>query len=647
MHGLRKGVDSYTFMTKPASSMDFSVPKNTQSITALYQMLTVNQQVDSSNIPGGLNFTGPYTWKALSKGGVIDSKSNQINTFTGNLKGGDMTDMMKMPSEILEADKEGAVAVSFGFYDSGPGWHVMTNQDQCYVYVTDSYETWMKTIGDEFKDMPFHRFALPGAHDAGMNTMATVKHILDSPQANSFTSLLLMLFQTLSKTITSSSHLEKAILFLAITQKDTFKTMLNLGIRYFDYRPGYLYGGIDSTDKTLYHQHAMIPGSSYLDFLVEVLEWLKDHESEIVVVNCNTAGFYDHDTMDPSVSDLNKVLADARQQAGVSASDVGTGDVSSLSKTYQQLIDNKTRLIFLNQIDNETTKYDSYSDSLYATLEPASVIKALSLMNKEEQQKYDYTVLQIQGTSTAAPGVIKYIIETILPFSSQASSPLMCTKGNFDHSTLPWLTANLNKNLSNNYLAVVLNDFADNATVSHCIKITRERNSQWVKNLEFKESNYLQAPYIDLQPVICPEGKMVAGIKNTLLGNRLAPSLYCCDMDGQNGEWVSNHFDSSKPYLVQDDVPYIDTTPIMLPANDSVVVGFAYVRNGNRISPNVQFKSSGGEEKWVNNVGRNTPDYFESPYQDTAPVESSTGTRVLNIQLYQKGNRMAFEILES
>lgn len=215
----------------------------------------------------------------------------------------------------------------------------------------------------------------------------------------------------------------------------------------------------------------MIPGSSYSDFLVEILRWLSTHQSEIVVVSCNTQGFSD-DSMKPSTTTLDNVLTAARQQAGVPESKVAAGTLSQVSQTYQQLLDSNTRLIFLNQIDNETTKYDSYTDA-YATLTPNPIIAALSAMNKEEQKKYNYTVLQIQGTATAIPAVIAASVIS----SSNTSSPLMSTKASFDHATLPWLLANVSNNLSNEYLTIVLNDFGDNATVSHCISITKQRMS--------------------------------------------------------------------------------------------------------------------------------------------------------------------------
>ncbi|WHI52725.1 lipase family protein [Microbulbifer sp. MLAF003] len=170
---------------------------------------------------------------------------------------------------------------------------------------------------------------------------------------------------------------------------------------------------------------------------------------------------------------------------------------------------------------------------------------------------------------------------------------------------------------------------------------------KWIRSSEFNNSNYYKERYIDLQAVNCPEGKIVTGINNVIIGNRLAPALYCCNLDGTNCEWIHNQFNASKPYLTQDDVPYIDTTPITPPSNDSVVIGFAYVQNGNRIAPNVQFQVSGGGTIWRNHVGENTPNYFKSPYQDAAPVENTTTATTFNIQLYQKGNRMAFEILGS
>lgn len=84
----------------------------------------------------------------------------------------------------------------------------------------------------------------------------------------------------------------------------------------------------------------------------------------------------------------------------------------------------------------------------------------------------DYTVLQMQGTSTAigAP-VIAPSIATL----SDASSPLLSTKALFDIATNPWLAQNVANKLSHDQLVVFLNDFVDNCMASTAITVTAQR----------------------------------------------------------------------------------------------------------------------------------------------------------------------------
>ena len=465
-----KGVESYAYLTNSAFSMNFSVPKNEQSETAQNTMIKINQQVDSGNISGAFNYTGPYTWEAMVNNAKVATKTNLISSLTGNLEGGDMTDMMNMPS-IIGTTGSKSYAISYGFYDAGPGVGGLTNQDQCYAYLTDCYESWMDGLVRAFPaaaGKPFHQFFLPGVHDAGMNTMNSANALLDSTAAGVIKAALMVMFPIVGTF--AAFNAATAIRNLAITQKDSFTTMLNLGIRYFDFRPGYLYSSFRNGDNSLYHQHNLIPGALYQDFLYELLQWLKNHPSEIVVLDLNTQGFAE-DGMKPSQTDLQTAMQTAFTSAGLNDSDLVVGGLADFAQTYQQLLNVKKRLIVLDQIYGGVTKYDSYQDGAYGTLTPGPIISALSEMNSTDQANYDFTVLQIQGTATNVNGVIAPAAVS----QSNTSSPLMSTKADFDNQTLPWLLANVNNNLSNNYLTVVLNDFGDNATVSFSISVTKQR----------------------------------------------------------------------------------------------------------------------------------------------------------------------------
>ncbi|MBX9634270.1 MAG: hypothetical protein K2X44_04740, partial [Magnetospirillum sp.] len=329
------------------------------------------------------------------------------------------------------------------------------------------------------KNAEFQQFALAGAHDAGMFTLSTVNSILSSPYAAGLLGALTII-PVIGPVIATAGAISlaqapRAITNLALTQKDNITTMLNLGIRYFDFRPGTLYSAIAGFNPGVrYHQHAVIPGYPYISFLQDVLTWLSQHPSEIVVVSANTQGIVEA-SMDPTAADLASDLTTAFTNAGLTGK-IGTGDSSSLGQTYAQLIASNTRLIFLNQISTppETSKYDSYNvpGANYNTNVPASIISAFQSMTAQGQAGSTYTVMQMQGTAT---GMGATVIVPAIATLSDASSPLMSTKADFDINTNPWLLNNVSKTLTANQLMVFLNDFVDNCMVSTAIGVTKQR----------------------------------------------------------------------------------------------------------------------------------------------------------------------------
>lgn len=426
-------------------------------------------QIDSSNVSGSTNFSGEFAWYVYDDLTCLAEGNNVINSLTGNVKSGTMTDLFKMTSIVSESRGRG-YAVSYGFYDAGSGLSGLPSHDQFYISVTRPFETWMGDLMDIFPeglDYPFYTFALPGAHDAGMNSLDTITPMLS---VSAWDLLKTALYQALPRKFAGTFGLTAAQNF-AMTQKDSITMMLNLGVRYFDFRPGSFSPAMveAGAPRGLYHQHLAIPGMSYPDFLIDVLTWLSTHPTEIVVVSCNTQGFAST-VIKPTAQLLNDYLLGARQDSRVSTEMVNNGDATALGQSISSLLASNTRLIFLNQIDGETTKYDSYNDS-YKTLDPAPIVTALAAMNKQEQAKYTYTVLQLQGTCTGLPAVIASSAIGL----SKASSPLMATKAKFDQTTHPWVRDNADLNLSNQYLMVLLNDFIDGTTVSLAWDLSMQR----------------------------------------------------------------------------------------------------------------------------------------------------------------------------
>ncbi|AWB08674.1 hypothetical protein A6A40_27285 (plasmid) [Azospirillum humicireducens] len=364
-------------------------------------------------------------------------------------------------------------ALSYGFYDSGPGFGDLTNQDQAYAYLTPPVFNWMGqlvTANPAAADQPFSSFCLPGAHDAGTFDLTCVRNLLAN--SNAASALLSILGSAAFGVVVklAASQALTAITNLAVTQKDNVISMLNMGCRYFDFRPGYLPPQIRPFDGGIYHEHTVIPGYPFASFLNDVLNWLAANPSEIVVVSANNQGFYDP-SMTPDEATLAGILSSAQQST---QSKIAIGDAGDLSSTYGTLIAANKRLIFLNQISNwmQAAKYDSYNDDSYATTQPGNIIAALSAMTAAGQSGSNYTVLQLQGTATSTGAAV---VTSCALSQSNASSPLMSTKAFFDSATYPWLLANVNKNLLKNQLVVFLNDFVDNALAQTASAITLQR----------------------------------------------------------------------------------------------------------------------------------------------------------------------------
>jgi hypothetical protein len=423
----------------------------------------------------GLNFSARFSWTAYHAYqdglGVVITHFADIAPLTGNLQDSDMGDMLNTPSTTTPD-----FGLAYGFYDSGSGASGLTNQDQAYVYLTRSRATWMgdlvEQVGSNLSDKPLNVWVLPGAHDSGMFDTTMLDTLLTSTEfigyVASFYFLPIGTLLALGPML-----LRRGIVNMAYTQKDNVETMLNLGVPYFDFRPGYLIS--ETLSPGIYHQHLVVPGYSYADFLGDVIQWLTGNASEIVVVSVNFQGFASS-SMQPTPNVLDGLLSQVLSEKAPTGAIVA-GDKHDLASSYSELIDLKKRLIFLNQVGESTdaSKYDSYNKSQYETTDVKNILNALNGMNKAGQAGHDYTVLQLQGTSTGLAAVIAAAFATL----SDASSPLLSTKAMFDQATYPWVLEYGPRNLSPGQLLVLLNDFCDNALATYAMEMTKVRASQY------------------------------------------------------------------------------------------------------------------------------------------------------------------------
>ena len=383
-----KGVDYYAFLDQSFhSEVLFSQPINggddtqTYTLSASNVMQSGSLRITRSDV--GLALSGRFAWSAYRKGqsSALASRFADIEPVFGIISDSNMDVMLDTPS-VTQPD----FAIAYGFYDSAAGAPRSTKQAQAYVYLTGSRAAWMgdlvNEMGSTLQHKPLHVWALPGAHDAGMFDTALLDALLTRSE---FIGCLTRLFLVPIGVLQSLAPraLRQGIINMAFTQKDSIATMLDLGVRYFDFRPGHLVNS--GLSPEVYHQRLVIPGYSYASFLRDVLYWLTGNGSEIVVVNLNFAGF-STTSMQPPPDALDSILAQALAD-NAPGQTIVAGDKNDLSVSYSELIESRKRLIFLNQVgaSNDASKYDSYNPDLYATTDVDSILSALRAMNKAGQ----------------------------------------------------------------------------------------------------------------------------------------------------------------------------------------------------------------------------------------------------------------------
>ncbi|HEY2068494.1 MAG TPA: hypothetical protein VGG48_02980 [Rhizomicrobium sp.] len=466
----RKSIDYYTFIGGEEFASFIEQPdkrgpsKEHRKKTNFGWKPGMPFQTEFTNISNeDLNFlehSGRFRWEALRNGTKLGGEFWEISPVTGSMQvdkyPDSPTDMMRQVSRTNVGENW---AYSYGFYDSGAGFGELTNHDQSYVYITRDVSNWMGTITRDVASIgsaPFHNFILPGSHDAGTYNLEALKRIA---YTDYFKLLLRTLFGKSAGSAINNYAFELATNF-AVTQKDDVKTQLDLGARYFDFRPGS--APTELLLSGLYHQHAVIPGVSYDAFLFDTINWLQTHPREIAVVCVGFAGFLDmvgkpsYQTLDATLKSIN------------GRNIVKVGDHRDFARSYNELIASNTRLLVVYAPETgapvAAKKYDSYSAKVYETTKSANIIGALNGMSKAGQNGYDYTVLQLQGTASSV-GIAGTLFN-----ASKSGSPLMSTKPAFDSVTYPWVLANARQKLGNAQLTVLLNDFVDSALTLHAMK---------------------------------------------------------------------------------------------------------------------------------------------------------------------------------
>jgi hypothetical protein len=467
-----KGIKCFAYIAVDGVEVEFTVPK--QSIRRSFQreFLFDHLEVESSNLPR-FKFTGTFEFIVRRDGRELTKQWVAVNTVTGKIEDGTMVNMEQTPALFPED-----VVITYGFYDAGPGLAELPKQHQCYVTVTPNYANWMRDSipqGSERANRPFCKMVLPSAHDIGMNNMASSRSLLQ----NAGTGLIKeVLGRSLPRALSLINKLSDAaisriapdiIRALAITQKDTLDAILQIGARYFEFRPAKCHRQmhkVSTLDDTWYFQHGAIPGMPYRVLLDHICRFLACHNDEIIVLHNRWDGVPDACPR-PSDDDLNNVLRGILEGKNL---DVGSQD-DMQTKSIADLRNERKRLIILR----DTPQASNYDDDANATLTGDSMVAKLHCMCDADEpptRGNPVTLLQCQATATNIRDVI---VATVLD-NDVSTSPILATKPVCDAKILPLLRGPVGARLTReDGVVAVLNDFFDGATADVAIRLCEER----------------------------------------------------------------------------------------------------------------------------------------------------------------------------
>ncbi|KAK4034971.1 PLC-like phosphodiesterase [Parachaetomium inaequale] len=467
-----KGVHVFTYVAAHGCSIELSVPGQTVSVSELHHFSNVALEVEAHAIDSFFDKRGKFTFKVFQHGNQVTEQWIDVNALTGNASGGTMESIANTPS-VFHGDD---LIISYGLYEAGKGHDLLPNRHQCYITVTPNYANWIGNVappGSDLENKPFTRLVLPSAHDVGMNSMASSEAVL-ARVGGAVVAELINDNRILTKLADALSAdaialIAPNIIFgLAITQKDSLDAILQIGARYFEFRPAHLHSAVIPTGALpdrLYFQHSAIPGMAYDAFLNGVVAFLRAHPAEIVVVQLRWDGVPDV-CAKPSADEKRQYLDDALRQA---EGEIVAGSLDDMKRcSIGELRRDRKRLIVLDSVDSLST----YTDEGNATLDGDSILEALPrVLTADNQRGKAFVNIQCQATPS---NITRAVVYSILE-ASVTTSCLLATKGLCDSKTLPWCRDNVLGACELDQLVVMMNDWIDGATSDVAVQLSRQR----------------------------------------------------------------------------------------------------------------------------------------------------------------------------
>tara|TARA_R110002003_G_scaffold25_2_gene1156 strand:- start:4235 stop:5644 length:1410 start_codon:yes stop_codon:yes gene_type:complete len=464
-----KGVRCFTYLAVDGIEVEYTVPSENVRQSNQHVHTIDHLEVDKKNL-STFDFSGRFEFVVRRDGRELTRQWVDVNAMTGKLGEGTMKNMDETPSIFAED-----VIISYGFYDAGPGHAGLPKQHQCYVGVTPNYENWMRDVlpqDDDKANRMFNRMVLPSAHDIGMNSMSTSLELLKNAGTGVIKEVLgrelphvLSIFNKVGDGAVNRIAPD-IIRALAITQKDSLDTILKLGARYFEFRPAKCHRQmqqVSSLEDTWYFQHGAIPGMLYKQFLGDVVQFLQDHDQEIIVAQNRWDGV-PGECPRPNDDELRDVLNDVLRDKDLAVGDEG----DMMGKSIRDLRNEKKRLIVLQN----ARQVSNYDDNANATLTGESMVDKLNDMAQNPPSGHPITLLQCQATSTN----IRDVIIASVVDSDVSTSPILATKPVCDEKILPLLRGDTGRSLSReDGVVVLMNDFFDGATADVAIGMCRDR----------------------------------------------------------------------------------------------------------------------------------------------------------------------------
>jgi len=464
-----KGVQAYTFISAPGCEVEYSVPGNQLTRNELNTFFNDHFEVDKEHI-SGLHFSGKFSFTVRKDGQELTTQYVEVNSVTGNLEGGTMNVM----AQQITINK-GDVLICYCFYDAGAGFAGLPDAHQCNVTVTPNHADWMGQVaapGSPQAGQKFSKLVIPAAHDMGMNSMQTPDELIQKVGGPFLETLkgAFKVFAEATAKVGTEVALKLApniISALAITQKDPLPNVLDLGARYFEFRPAHIFDKFKpycGLPDELYFMHGPIPGMLYKQFLSDVVSFLQAHSNEIIVVHLRWDGV-PGECAHPNDQELSDVLNGA---VGPTNGGIHPGNLDDLlNRTIDELRQQGKRLIVIPPTDN----YSTYTDEGNATLNGDSIIAEFEKLSPEVVGGKPFTNIQCQATASNIKDVIIHSVVA----SNVSNSCLLATKPICDSKTLPWIRQNAFGRLQPEQLTVIMNDFFDGATAEVAIGLSKER----------------------------------------------------------------------------------------------------------------------------------------------------------------------------